>query len=542
MLLLNHNPDVLNCIANLSNDEVFTPPELANAMLDQVADAWAAGHDGASIWEDATVKFLDPFAKSGVFLREITRRLEEGLVAKIPDRQERVNHILTKQVYGIAITNLTAMLTRRSVYCSKWANSEHSVCTAFDDDKGNIWFERTEHTWAGGKPERRVHPTTGEELTVYINRRCTYCGVGETDYDRGDERESHAYALIHADNPQQLIKNIFGESMQFDVVIGNPPYQMSDGGAGKSARPLYQLFVENSKRLDPRYISLIIPSRWMAGGKGLDEFRKETLSDERFRKIVDFIDSNEAFQGVDIAGGVSYFLWDRDNPGTCDVETHIRGRVETSNGRKLNDYDIFIRYAKALSIVKKIWPNGVDFSDSLQSRMSGRNAFGFSTKERGHKTKAGIDNPVKLISSAGTSYVPRAAVTNNSQWIDLWKATVSRASPAGGRPDKDGKFYGLSSIAVVAPGSVTTEAYPVVGAFETLTEAERMCDFLRTKLVRFLLTLRSVNQSVGRQTFGFVPDLPMDKDWTDDLLNKKYALSEDEIAFIDSMIRPMEAS
>src|SRR6187455_808320 len=145
--LRGRNPDVLTCIANLSNDEVFTPPELANRILDTLAEAWAADHGGANLWADKTVKFLDPCTKSGVFLREITRRLNEGLAAEIPDLEARIDHILTKQVFGIAITHLTSLLARRSVYCSKHANGKHSIANSFASDTGNIWFERTKHTW-----------------------------------------------------------------------------------------------------------------------------------------------------------------------------------------------------------------------------------------------------------------------------------------------------------------------------------------------------------------------------------------------------------
>lgn len=540
MLLLNHNPDVLTCIANLSNDEVFTPPEIANAMLDQVADAWAADHGGASIWANPDVKFLDPFTKSGVFLREITYRLTDGLSNTFPDLQDRVNHILTKQVYGIGITTLTAMLARRSVYCSKWASSEHSICTAFDNDAGNIWFERTKHTWTGGKPEARIHPVTGEDVTVYTNRRCSYCGAGEADYDRGDELETHAYAFIHTDNIHHRLTEIFGESMQFDVVIGNPPYQLSDGGHGKSAAPIYQKFVEQAKELDPRYLTMIIPSRWFAGGKGLDGFRESMLSDTRIRHITDYIDSDEAFPGVDIAGGVSYFLWNRNNPGLCEVETILRGNSTVISDRQLDEYDVFIRYGEALAILRKIWPDGVSFDQTLGSRMSGRNAFGFSTNAKGKSSASSLENPVLLVGSNGTTFVEESDVSANSSWIRMWKATVSRASPAGGRPDKNGQFYGLSSIKVIPPNSVTTEAYPVVSAFDTQSEAENMCSYLRTKFVRFLLTLRSVNQSVGKSTFAFVPILSMDEKWSDSLLYEKYNLTQQEIAFIESMVRPME--
>src|SRR5262245_273672 len=164
--LRGRNPDVLTCIANLSNDEVFTPPEFANRMMDTLTEAWAEDHDRANLWADQTVKFLDPCSKSGVFLREITSRLTEGLAEAIPDLQERINHILTKQVFGIATTYLTSLLSRRSLYCSKHALGEHSVARGFDRDAGNIWFERTEHSWAAG--------------------RCRDCGAGRSTFERGE--------------------------------------------------------------------------------------------------------------------------------------------------------------------------------------------------------------------------------------------------------------------------------------------------------------------------------------------------------------------
>lgn len=216
--LRGRNPDVLTCIANLSNDEVFTPPEFANRMLDTLAEAWAASHGWANLWADKTVTFLDPCTKSGVFLREITRRLTEGLADAIPDLEARVDHILTKQVFGIGITNLTSLLARRSVYCSKHANGPHSIAKSFTGDAGNIWFERTEHTWANGK--------------------CAFCGASQSALDRGDGLETHAYAFIHTDDIKTRVAGLFGDDMRFDVIIGNPPYQLNDGGHVTSAAPI----------------------------------------------------------------------------------------------------------------------------------------------------------------------------------------------------------------------------------------------------------------------------------------------------------------
>ncbi|HBN50714.1 MAG TPA: restriction endonuclease, partial [Thalassospira sp.] len=199
--LRGRNPDVLTCIANLSNDEVFTPPEFANRMLDTLAEAWAADHNGANLWADKSVKFLDPCTKSGVFLREITNRLTQGLATEISDLQERVDHILTKQVFGIGITHLTSLLARRSLYCSKHANGEHSVAKSFDTHAGNIWFERTNHDW--------------------FNGRCVFCKASQSSYDREDGMETHAYAFIHTTDIEARVVELFGDKMQFDVIIGN---------------------------------------------------------------------------------------------------------------------------------------------------------------------------------------------------------------------------------------------------------------------------------------------------------------------------------
>jgi len=323
----------LTCIANLSNDEVFTPPEFANQMLDTLAAAWADANDGADIWANPDVTFLDPFTKSGVFLREIVRRLTDGLILTIPDLTERVDHILTHQVFGIGITQLTALLARRSVYCSKFANGPHSIARSFTTEDGNIWFERTEHTWGGGKREFRADPLTSEEVAVYTNRKCIYCGAGEDDYARGDDLET--YAFIHTDDIKARIAELFGDTMQFDVIIGNPPYQLSDGGHGTSAAPIYQLFVEQAKKLGPRFLSMIVPSRWFAGGKGLDEFRESMLTDSRVRAINDYLSASDVFPGVGLKGGVCYFLWDRDHPGLCEVTTHFKDWPTTTATRSL---------------------------------------------------------------------------------------------------------------------------------------------------------------------------------------------------------------
>ncbi len=540
MLQHGHNPDVLTCIANLSNDEVFTPPEIANAMLDQLAEAWAADHDGADIWANPNLKFLDPFTKSGIFLREITQRLTEGLASQIPDLQKRVNHILTKQVYGIAITELTAMLARRSVYCSKWASREHSICTAFDDDAGNIWFQRTEHTWTGGTRKFRIDPTSGEEFTVYTNRRCAYCGAGEEDYDRGKERESHAYAFTHTDNIHQNLTEIFGESMQFDVVIGNPPYQLSDGGHGKSAAPIYQDFVAQAKKLEPRYLTMIIPSRWFTGGKGLDNFRHEMLNDKRLRSITDYLNASDLFNGVGLKGGVCFFLWDRDNPGDCTVTTNLKDWATSTQTRPLLEEgaDVFIRFNQGVSILRKVQQVEKDNFSSFESLVSSRKPFGLSTTYRGNASRN--EGDLTVHQKGGKAFIARGDITTGLNLIDEWKIFVGRAAPGTGNRDTYPHRI-ISTPFLGAPQEVSSETYLCIAPFASKEAAESALSYLHCRFTRFLILLHKASQDATKRVYRFVPVQTWDRKWTDEILYDKYGISDEEIEFIESIVRPLEA-
>ncbi|HMT33676.1 MAG TPA: Eco57I restriction-modification methylase domain-containing protein [Dermatophilaceae bacterium] len=528
--LRGHNPDVLTCIANLSNDEVFTPPEFANQMLDTLAAAWADANDGADIWANPDVTFFDPFTKSGVFLREIVRRLTDGLILTIPDLAQRVDHILTHQVFGIGITQLTALLARRSVYCSKFANGPHSIAKSFTTEDGNIWFERTEHTWSGGKREFRVDPLTSEEITVYTNRKCLYCGAGEDDYARGDDLETHAYAFIHTDDIKARIAELFGDNMQFDVIIGNPPYQLSDGGYGTSAAPIYQMFVEKALGLDPRFAVFVTPSRWFAGGKGLDEYRKKMLSDHRMHDIVDYPKLYEAFPGVKIRGGVSYFLWDREHDGPCTIQTMWDGQpVGAKVTRYLDAYDVLVRRNEAIPILEKVRARQ---EPTLDARVSSQKPFGLRTFVHGKESDRGLRTPVKLYGSRRVSWIDRSEIPVNDAWIDDWKVLTTRVQ--GTSAAIETKF--LSKPIVAGPDTACTESYLVTGRFDSEEEANRYALYLRTRFARFLISLRKSTQDAPRHVFAFVPDVPLDRDWTDALLYERYGLTEDEIAFIESQV------
>ena len=526
--LRGRNPDVLTCIANLSNDEVFTPPELANRMLDTIAEAWADDHRGANIWANRNARFLDPSTKSGVFLREITNRLATGLADEIPDLQQRVNHILTQQVFGIGITHLTSMLARRSLYCSKHANGAHSISPRFQTDAGNVWFERTPHTWKQGK--------------------CMYCGASQKSLDRGKELETHAYAFIHTHDIKTRIAELFGGDMQFDVIIGNPPYQLDDGGYGTSAAPIYHRFVDQAKALEPRYLSMIIPARWFSGGKGLDEFRRSMLSDDRLRSIDDFLSAADVFPGVGLKGGVCYFLWNRDNPGPCRVATHFKDwPVSTATRPLLEDgVEVFVRFNEGVSILKKVM--AVEANDSRSMALpenkrfdrlvSSRKPFGLETTFKGKRTKR--SNDVEVYRNGGIGYVARSKISSGVSLIDKWKIFAGYVAPGTGNRDTyPHRIIGTPFIG--KPGTISSETYLCIGPFDSRSEAERALSYLATRLVRFLILLHKPSQHTTRRVYTFVPTQTWNREWSDKDLYEKYGLSDSEIDFVEKVVRPLHA-
>lgn len=500
---LNYNPDVLSCLANLSNDEVLTPPQVANLMLDLLPQDLFCSPD---------TKFLDPCTKSGVFLREIAKRLIVGLADVIPDLQKRIDHIMHHQLYGIAITRLTSMMSRRSLYCSKDASGKYSL-SHFDDADGNIRYADIKHTWVQGK--------------------CCYCGASQDVYDRGEDLESHAYEFIHTDNPYTLYNN-----MTFDVIISNPPYQLNDGGSGKgiSALPLYNKFVEQSQRLNPRYLIMIIPSRWFAGGRGLNDFRESMLNDRRIKALIDYPKSRDCFPGVDIAGGVCYFLWDRDYDGLCDYKSIIKNSC-SERIRNLHEFDIFIRDNVGLDIVHKVLSQPNTFYSSL---VYSSTPFGLRSFYRGKKNY--FANSVILHSSEGISYIERKEITRNADIVDTYKVYIGKINPDRGGVNNavDGMMNVTTKVNTIGPNEIITETYLLLHKFDNKNEADNCASYFRTRFVRYLISVALTSMNIAKENFRFVPLQDYSKPWTDEELYAKYRLTDEEIAFIESMIRPME--
>lgn len=499
-LLKNYNPDVLSCIANLSNDEVFTPPEIACRMLDMLPQ---------ELFTDPHTTFLDPTCKSGVFLREIAKRLIKGLEPQIPDLNQRLGHIFRRQLFGIAVTELTSLLSRRSVYCSKFPSGEYSVVRFSDEHpSGNIIYQRIPHTWEKG--------------------RCKYCGASQKEYDRGDSFETYAYQFIHTSDVDKIF------NMKFDVIIGNPPYHLSDGGAQASAIPIYQLFVTQAKKLNPRYLSMIIPARWYGGGRGLDDFREEMINDRHITVLHDYLNASDCFgNGVEIKGGICFFLRELDREAPCKIYTHSGNDIIEQSPRYLKEdgSDVFIRYEYGVSIYQKVR----NFHEkTIESIVSSQKPFGLRTYVHGKEEQ--FKGAITLYERGGTGYISESEIEKNIEWVNQPKIFLSRAYNAGdtyphqiiGKP-----IYG-------APGTCCTETYVVLGPMQTETEALNLISYIKTKFFRFLVMLKKTSQMSSQGVYTFVPMQDFSKSWADEDLYTKYNLTADEIAFIESMIRPMD--
>lgn len=519
-----YNPDVLSCLANLSNDEVFTPPEVVNQMLDMLPEG---------IWSDRNATFLDPACKSGVFLREIAKRLIEAQLPNYEQISYEINeklraggeldgrdiafqnmledvieHVFKNQVFGIAITELTSLLSRRSVYCSKYPQSEYSV-VRFDNPEGRIDYKQMQHTWKNGK--------------------CVYCGAPKEKYDRAEGKEQYAYEFIHLNNPEEVF------NMKFDVIIGNPPYQLEDGGHGKSSLPIYQDFVNQALKLNPRYLAMIIPSRWFAGGRGLDQFRDQMLNDGRIRKLVDYERFKDAFPGVDVAGGVCYFLWDRENAGDCEV---INASTDSSLhvSRPLNEFPTFIRDNRAIDIVYKVREahKGKYLIDTVSpSKPFGLRTF-YEPKDEGI--------PCYFIQRIGKRFADPKDVVDQNHLLDKWKLLVPR-SPIAGQTDfsKPVKFYYDGNVKIASPGECCTESFISVFASDNREEVNSFKSYLYTRVARFLLLQSVVSQDITKKKYYFVPDLGhYEGEYTDEQLAALWGLDENDLAYIRTRIAAVD--
>ena len=496
--LLANQPDILEVIANLSNEQVFTPPRVANSVLDTLP---------AEVWTDPTLRWLDPASKTGVFPREITKRLMVGLAGVIPDEALRLDHILQKMVFAIATEEITGMMSRRSLYCSKDATSTFSAAP-FPTQVGNVWQRRVEHSYL----------PTG---------RCSECGGNRVTLEKVG-RDNKAYGFIHEDGRIKIEKEF---DLRFDVIVGNPPYQMDMGET--SDVPLYDRFVEQAIALNPRYISMIIPSRWMQGGKGLGDFRSKMLADKHLAKVVDFSQMSSVFpDAVDFEGGVCYFLWDAHHDGQCSYTFHQGGEVLGPIDRDLDEFDVLIRDHRALGILGKVLATG---EAPLLDLVSGQTPFGFLTNFKGYRKGDKQPGDVKIyLTESGQrteKWVPRDQVNKNNDLMKSWKVLVPGAY--GERGALPARVLGPTLVA--GPRTVCTQTYLAVGPVGSKEEAESLETYLQTRFARFLVSLRKISQHAWRNTYTWVPQQTWDRMWTDAELYAKYGITPVEQAYIEAI-------
>ena len=334
------------------------------------------------------------------------------------------------------------------------------------------------------------------------------------------------------ENKQMKIGNIY---MNFDIIVGNPPYQESDGGAQMSASPIYQKFIQISKGLNPHFISMIVPARWYNGGKGLDEFRNEMLSDLRIRELHDYPDTTDCFIGLNIRGGICYFLWDKKHNDKCSITTHKGGKIGTPVKRRLMEkgLEVFVRYNEAINVLNKVQSKKEKTFNSL---VSARKPFGLPTNYTDFKTKNTVTHNTLLYRFGQNGYVSKSDIDKNIKAIHLWKVLVPYASPG----DDSYPHLILSKPLVVGENTCCTETYLLVGPFENETIANNVSNYMKTKFFRFMILLAKSTQHITQKNYSFVPIQDFTKQWTDADLYKKYGISEEEITFIDSMIKPIE--
>lgn len=440
---------------------------------------------------------------------------------------------VTEDIFLNPEARILEMNSKSGLYPLYMAYSLYAMKLPGPEDK--LPLEQTQALWQE-TVEQQIFVLCKTRMAESITRRTL---VGYQDWTVNTTYIPHLLERMEND-PQRLAKKLEkpetwrknGEPMTFDAIVGNPPYQIADGGNNASAMPVYQRFVELATTIEPHYASMIMPSRWYSGGRGLDDFRANIMNDTRMRVLYDYASSDYCFPGVDISGGICYFLWDKDYDGPCTV-TNAESQIAHSVKRYLNEFPILVRSNAAISIIDKVARRK---EQTLDTFVSSQKPFGLRTFARPDE-----NGDLTLRWNGGKGPISSDKVTGGTELIDKWKVIVSRVLyEHGGKADKNGQSRILSILEMLGPKEVCSETYIVVNSYDTEAEAAGLYSYLKTKFARFLIMQATSSIMITRGCFMFVPVQNFTEEWTDEKLYKKYELTEDEIAFIESTIRVME--
>lgn len=382
------------------------------------------------------------------------------------------------------------------------------------------------------------HVTKDDKIYFYNGRESLECDMinvlrAKPEIFQNDIVCGNDFWHVYKSIPKSENEDI--NNMKFKAIVGNPPYQVMDGGSKASASPIYQLFVESAKKISPAAISLIMPSKWFAGGKGLDDFRENTRIDKRMEYIYDYVNAKDLFPTASIGGGICYFLWRKNYNGKCTFTNIMAGHSSTKK-RNLDQYDVIVRYNEAVNIIDTAVTDG---TKTVADIMLSRNPFGPSSNVRGELLPS--EGLIRLMTSQGIYYVNPDIVKDNKEYVDAWKVTISKVTcEHAGEPDKNGQLKVLSSLKTLEPGTICTDSYLIIGKFETEKEADNLRSYLATKFARFMLLTAVSSINLSKDKFRFVPLQDFSRPWTDADLYAKYNLTEDEIAYIEQLIKPMD--
>ena len=440
---------------------------------------------------------------------------------------------VTEDIFLNPEARILEMNSKSGLYPLYMAYSLYAMKLPGPEDK--LPLEQTQALWQE-TVEQQIFVLCKTRMAESITRRTL---VGYQDWTVNTTYIPYLLERMEND-PQRLAKKLEkpetwrknGEPMTFDAIVGNPPYQIADGGNNASAMPVYQRFVELATTIEPHYASMIMPSRWYSGGRGLDDFRANIMNDTRMRVLYDYASSDYCFPGVDISGGICYFLWDKDYDGPCTV-TNAESQIAHSVKRYLNEFPILVRSNAAISIIDKVARRK---EQTLDTFVSSQKPFGLRTFARPDE-----NGDLTLRWNGGKGPISSDKVTGGTELIDKWKVIVSRVLyEHGGKADKNGQSRILSILEMLGPKEVCSETYIVVNSYDTEAEAAGLYSYLKTKFARFLIMQATSSIMITRGCFMFVPVQNFAEEWTDEKLYKKYELTEDEIAFIESTIRVME--